>query len=163
MLRRSYFAVPLVIGTLSLPACGARSGSVSCGLEAFTKPLAVKQAFAQGYALSVVPENTPSGLAVRLVAGPAWHANVTSDSTGGWRVTTTGTVSPKADIGYGVLVIDFRNASLGVLAFPGRTVAGAPNLGSLAIGDTIVPLLGVRIDPATIQDPTCPVFPDSLR
>jgi len=152
-----------MLGALALPACGRPAGSASCGLDAFTKPLAVKQAFAQGYALSVVPEATPTALAVRLVAGPAWHANVAKDGTGGWRATTIGTVSKDADIGYGVVVLDFRGAPLGILAFPGRSVAGAASLGTLAIGDTVVPLLGVRIDPAAMQDPKCPVFPDSLR
>ena len=36
-------------------------------------------------------------------------------------------------------------------------------LGRLAIGDTVVPLLGVRLDPAAIQNARCPIFPDSLR
>lgn len=147
---------------VALAACERSTGSASCGLDAFTKPLAVKQAFAQGGALILPPEQVPAGLAVRLVAGPAWHATVTRDGDK-WRVVTLGTVSKAADIGYGVLVVDGHDAALGVLAFPGRTVSGAPDLGSFAIGDTIVPLLGVRVDPAAITDPKCPVFPDSLR
>jgi len=147
----------------ALAACDRSSGSVSCGLDAFTKPLAVKQAFAQGGVVTALPETMPTGLAVRLIAGPAWHASVAGDGGAGWRVTTTGTVAKNADIGYGVVVIDQNNSPLGVLAFPGRSIVGAPELGRLAIADTLVPLLGVRIDAAAIQDSTCPVFPDSLR
>ena len=143
-------------------ACSRSSGSASCGIAALTRPLAVKQSFAEGNVLTVVPENAPRTLPVRLVAGPAWRGNV-AVTDGGWQITTIGTVAKEAHVGYGVLVIDFRNAPVGVLAFDGRAVAGAPGLGSLVIGDTVVPLLGVRMDPQSLQDPRCPVFPDSLR
>ena len=154
---------PTLAALLMLTAACSRSpGSASCGIAALTRPLAVKQSFAEGNELTVVPENAPASLAVRLVAGPAWHGTVSPDGTG-WKVTTIGQVSSEAHVGYGVLVIDFHNAPLGVLAFDGHAIAGAPNLGSLVIGDTVVPLLGVRIDPQVLQDPRCPVFPDSLR
>jgi hypothetical protein len=143
-------------------ACSRKAGSASCGIEALTRPLAVKQSFAEGNVLTTVPDETPATLAVRLVAGPAWQGTVAKDGTG-WRVSTHGVVSKEAHVGYGVLVIDFHDAPLGVLAFDGHSVAGAPDLGTLAIGDTVVPLLGVRIDPRVLQDPPCPVFPDSLR
>lgn len=143
-------------------ACTRTPGSASCGIEALTRPLAVKQSFAEGNVLTVVPDATPANVAVRLVAGPAWRGTVAAEGSG-WRVTTHGTVSGSAHVGYGVLVVDFHGTPLGVLAFDGHSVAGAPALGTLAIGDTVVPLLGVRIDPQVLQDPRCPVFPDSLR
>jgi hypothetical protein len=143
-------------------ACTRTPGSASCGIEALTRPLAVKQSFAEGNVLTVVPDATPATVVVRLVAGPAWRGAVAADGSG-WRVTTHGAVSARAHVGYGVLVVDFHDTPLGVLVFDGRSVAGAPALGMLAIGDTVVPLLGVRIDPHVLQDPKCPVFPDSLR
>jgi len=66
-------------------------------------------------------------------------------------------------VGYGVLVVDYANHPLGVFAFDGRTIVGASKFGTLAIGDTVVPLLAVRINPAVLQHTTCPFFPDSLR
>ena len=66
-------------------------------------------------------------------------------------------------MGYGVLVVDYANHPLGVFAFDGRTIVGASKFGTLAIGDTVVPLLAVRINPAVLQHTTCPFFPDSLR
>jgi hypothetical protein len=143
-------------------ACTRVPGSASCGIEALTRPLAVKQSFAEGNVLTVVPDSTPAALAVRLVAGPAWQGTVVAGGNG-WHVTTHGAVSGTARVGYGVLVVDFHDTPLGVLAFDGHSVAGATALGTLAIGDTVVPLLGVRIDPQVLQDPRCPVFPDSLR
>ncbi|HEY8061475.1 MAG TPA: hypothetical protein VID74_01700 [Gemmatimonadales bacterium] len=143
-------------------ACTRVPGSASCGIQALTRPLAVKQSFAEGNVLTAVPGATPATVVVRLVAGPAWRGTVAAEGSG-WRVTTHGAVSGRAHVGYGVLVLDFHDAPLGVLAFDGHAVAGAPTLGMLAIGDTVVPLLGVRVDPQVLQDSRCPVFPDSLR
>jgi len=134
----------------------------ACGLDALTGPLAVKQSFAEGQSLTTMPGVVPSGLPVRLVAGPAWHGTVL-DSAGRWHVTTHGTVSKQASVGYGVLVVDYHDTPLGVFAFDGRNIVGASKLGTLAIGDTVVPLLAVRVNPAVLQHTTCPFFPDSLR
>ena len=135
---------------------------MACGLDALTGPLSVKQSFAEGRSLTTLPDAVPSGLPVRLVAGPAWHGTVV-DSGGHWHITTHGVVSKQASVGYGVLVVDFHDTPLGVFAFDGRTIVGASKVGTLAIGDTIVPLLAVRINPAVLQHTTCPFFPDSLR
>lgn len=160
---RPAFAVSAVVA-VALAACDKNAGSVSCGIDAFTGPLVVKESFGKGAALTRAPESAPAGLPVRLVAGPAWHATVARDSTSGtWLVTTHGTLSEQAHVGYGVLIVDFDNRALGVLAFDAYSIRGAPELGRFVIGDTIVPLLGVRIDPARIQNAKCPVFPDSLR
>lgn len=161
MFRPAFALGALTIATLA--ACDRNAGSVSCGIDAFTGPLVVKESFGKGAALTRVPDVPPAGLPVRLVAGPAWHASVARDSSGGWLVTTHGTVSKQAHVGYGVLIVDFDNRALGVLAFDAYSIRGAPELGRFVIGDTIVPLLGVRIDPSRIQNAKCPVFPDSLR
>jgi hypothetical protein len=147
----------------TLTACEKNAGSVSCGIDAFTGPLVVKQSFSKGAVLTAVPDAAPAALPVRLVAGPAWRGTVSNDGSGRWLVTTHGTLSKEAHVAYGVLVIDYDNRALGVYAFDGQTVRGAATLGKLAIGDTVVPLLGVRIDQAKIQNAQCPVFPDSLR
>jgi hypothetical protein len=147
----------------SVAGCDRRTGSASCGLDALTGALAVKQSFAEGHVLTALPDSAPPSLAVRLVVGPAWNASVTSDSGSRWRVMTHGTVSREAQVGYGVAIVDYHDNVLGVLAFNGHSVRGAPALGTLVIGDTVVPLLGVRIDPAAVQSPRCPIFPDSLR
>ncbi len=152
-----------ILAAVALSACSRGNGSAACGIQSLTAPLAVKQAFGEGNALGAAPAEAPASLPIRLVAGPAWHGTVTTDSAGGWRVSTTATVSHDAEIGYGVLVIDDDNRALGVLAFNGRAVPGAMHLGELAIADTVVPLLGVRLDAKALRDPTCPIFPDSLR
>ena len=162
MARLPVAALGALLGA-GLAACDKSAGSVSCGIDAITGPLVVKQSFAKGAALAEVPGELPATLPIRLVAGPAWHGTVARDSTGGWLVTMHGTLSKKVRVGYGVLIFDYHDTALGVLAYDAQTIRGATGLGRLAIGDTIVPLLGVRIDPAAIQNAKCPFFPDSLR
>jgi hypothetical protein len=41
-------------------------------------------------------------------------------------------------------------------------VAGAPEIGQVSIGAEMVPLIGIQLDPTKIEDPKCPVFPDSV-
>ena len=153
----------LLLGAAAMiPACTRSPGSVSCGLDALTGPLSVKESFGRGNVLTSVPEVVPASLPIRMVAGPAWRSSVTRDADR-WRVQTLGLVSKELRAGYGVLVTDEGGAPLGVLVFEGRRVPGATDLGSLAIGDTTVPLLGVRINPRALGSSACPVFPDSLR
>ena len=159
--RSGSWALALLTATI-VGACSKGGGSVSCGLAALTGPLTVKESFAQGSALAEPPSIAPAALPVRLVAGPAWRSAITQDGSR-WRVAVLGTVSPLVRAGYGVLVIDPDGAPLGVLAFEGRAVTGAPKLGTLAMGNIMVPLLGVRIDRRAIENAACPIFPDSLR
>ena len=35
-------------------------------------------------------------------------------------------------------------------------------LGTVSLGAVVVPLIGIRVDPERIQEPSCPLFPDSL-
>ena len=127
-----------------------------------TGPLLVLDAFGRGDALAGPPGTVPASLPVRLVAGPVLRGIVGKTDSTGWVVGAEGDVPHDAARGYGVLIVH-EGAAEGVLVFDGQPVSGATVIGSLALGDTIVPLLGVRIDPRTIADTACPVFPDSAR
>ncbi|HEV7366706.1 MAG TPA: hypothetical protein VGN76_12740 [Gemmatimonadales bacterium] len=50
----------------------------------------------------------------------------------------------------------------GVLLYEGTPVEGAPQIGTVSVGNATVPLLGIQLDPAKIEDPRCPFFPDSV-
>ena len=50
----------------------------------------------------------------------------------------------------------------GVLLFEGTPVEAAPHLGLVSVGGKNLPLFGVEVDMAGIQDARCPLFPDSL-
>jgi hypothetical protein len=58
-------------------------------------------------------------------------------------------------------VVDGNADALGVVVFDGPAVLGAPRLGTIALRDTIVPLLGVRLERDQIETSSCPIFPDS--
>lgn len=147
----------------SLAACGpSDQPSVSCGIAAMTGPLVVLESFGRGNGLAAVPSSVPASLPVRLVAGPVLRGIVGKNDSTGWVVGAEGALPQDAATGYGVLIVH-RGEAQGVLVFDGQPVAGATVLGSVALGDTIIPLLGVRVDPAAIADSACPVFPDSAR
>jgi len=53
-------------------------------------------------------------------------------------------------------------APQGVLLFEGTPIEAAPRLGLVSVGGTSIPLFGVEVDMAGIQDVRCPLFPDSI-
>jgi hypothetical protein len=61
-----------------------------------------------------------------------------------------------------VLVLDQNGKARGVLLYEGIPVEGAPEIGTVSLGDSTVPLIGIQLDPAKIEDPACPLFPDTV-
>ncbi|MES1259426.1 MAG: hypothetical protein ABUL71_02440, partial [Gemmatimonadota bacterium] len=96
---------------VTVAGCERGAGSASCGIDALTAPLAVKQSFAEGNALAELPATVPAAVPIRLVAGPAWRGTIASDGNGHWTVTTHGTVSKEARVGFGVLVVDYHDST----------------------------------------------------
>ena len=77
-------------------------------------------------------------------------------------IGVNGTLPTDISPGYGVLILDLQEKPLGVLLYEGQIIEGAPTLGSVSLGARVVPLIGIRVDPERIQEPNCPLFPDSL-
>jgi hypothetical protein len=48
------------------------------------------------------------------------------------------------------------------MLYEGAPVEGAPTIGTISMGSASLPLIGIQLDPAKIEDPRCPLFPDSL-
>jgi hypothetical protein len=48
------------------------------------------------------------------------------------------------------------------MLYEGAPVEGAPPIGTVSVGNVTVPLIGIQVDPAKIEDPRCPFFPDSV-
>jgi hypothetical protein len=160
---RRYLLVAL---TLAL-GCGRspdqnRAGSAACGLAALAGPTALLSQFSvPDQTLASPPRHLPERLVVRLVAGPAYPAIVgRSDSL--WVIGVEGGLPAKVKPGFGVLVLDKSGKARGVLLFEGTPVEGAPEIGTVSVGNTTVPLIGIQLDPAKIEDPRCPFFPDSV-
>ena len=161
---RSLLALSLVM----LSACNrsgdgrASTSSAACGLAALAGPTALLGQFSvPNQTLATPPRNLPERLAVRFVAGPAAPAIVGRvDSL--WMIGVEGTAPANVKPGFGVLVLDQSGRARGVLIYEGAPVEGAPEIGKVAIGDLTAPLIGIQLDPAKIEDPGCPLFPDSL-
>lgn len=153
--------VPLL---LTLAACGqpADRGNPACGLAALAGPTALLTQFSvPRQTLSAPPQRLPERLVARVVAGPALAAIVgRADSQ--LVIGVEGAIPAAIQPGYGVLVLDTTGAARGVMLFEGIPVEGAPPLGTITVGAATLPLIGIQLDPARIEDPRCPFFPDSV-
>jgi hypothetical protein len=137
-------------------------GNPACGIAALAAPNAVLEAFTvPQQSLSVPPARLPERTVARLAAGPAFPALV-GRSDSGVVVGVEGTLPPQSAPAFGVLVVQRGGSTQGVLLFEGTPVEAAPHLGLVSVGGKNLPLFGVEVDMAGIQDARCPLFPDSL-
>jgi hypothetical protein len=155
----------LVLTFLLTAGCtrsGDRPPSAACGLAALAGPTALLGQFSvPDQTLGSPPRTLPERLVVRSVAGPAYSAIVgRADSL--WIIGVEGGLPPNVKPGFGVLVLDPSEKARGVVLYEGTAVEGAPELGRVSVGDITVPLIGIQLDPAKIEDPRCPLFPDSV-
>jgi hypothetical protein len=141
---------------------GDRGSSAACGLAALAGPTALLAQFSiPDQTLSSPPRTLPERVVVRSVAGPAYSAIVgRADSL--WIIGVEGSLPPNVKPGFGVLVLDPNGKARGVVLYEGTPVEGAPELGRVSVGDITVPLIGIQLDPGKIEDPRCPLFPDSV-
>jgi hypothetical protein len=148
-------------------ACGRSpdrdaAGSAACGLAALAGPTALLGQFSvPEQTLASPPRNLPERLVVRLVAGPAYSAIVgRSDSL--WVIGVEGGLPSNVKPGFGVLVLDRDGKARGTMLYEGTPVEGAPQIGTVSVGNASVPLIGIQLDPAKIENPRCPFFPDTV-
>lgn len=153
---------PLLSALLLAAACGdtARSGAnPSCGIAMLAAPTAVLEAFGvPKQTLSEAPRAVPARLPVRVAAGPALAA-IMGQSDSGLVAGVEGTVPAQVTPAYGVLVVERGTGPRGVLLYEGLPVEGAPRLGVVSVQGSTLPLLGVEVEMARIEDPKCPIFP----
>lgn len=157
---------PGIAALFLLLACGRspdRSDeSAACGLAALAGPTALLSQFSvPDQTLASPPRQLPERLVVRLVAGPAYPAIVgRADSL--WVIGIDGRLPPNVKPGFGVLIMDQSGKARGTLLYEGTPVEGAPQIGTISVGNDTVPLIGIQLDPAKIEDPRCPFFPDTV-
>jgi hypothetical protein len=155
----------LLFAFLLIAGCtrsGNRPLSAACGLAALAGPTALLGQFSiADQTLGTPPRTLPERVVVRLVAGPAYPAIVgRADSL--WIIGVEGSLPPNVKPGFGVLVLDPSGKARGVVLYEGTPVEGAPELGRVSVEDLTLPLIGIQLDPAKIEDPRCPLFPDSV-
>jgi hypothetical protein len=112
--------------------------------------------------LSVPPHSLPPRLVARVAAGPAFDAVVGRTSDSALLVGVNGAIPASIKPRFGVLVVDPTNTARGVVIYESDPVRGAPILGTLSIDTLMLPLLGIQLDPARVEDARCPLFPDSI-
>jgi hypothetical protein len=154
-----------LLAALLIPACtgsNERRSSAACGLAALAGPTALLAQFGvPDQTLSAPPRNLPERLVVRQVAGRAYPAIVgRADSL--WIIGLQGQLPPNVKPGFGVLIQDQNRKAAGVMLYEGAPVEGAPEIGTVSVGDATVPLIGIQLDLAKIEDPSCPLFPDTV-
>jgi hypothetical protein len=148
-------------------ACGrspdrGSAGAATCGLAALAGPTALLGQFSiPNQTLGSPPRHLPERLVVRMVAGPAYPA-VVGRSDSFWIIGVEGRLPPQVKPGFGALVLDNSEKARGVLLYEGAPVEGAPQIGTVSVGSATVPLLGIQLDPAKVENPRCPLFPDSV-
>jgi hypothetical protein len=151
-----------------LAACDRSSGgkgaaaAATCGLAALAGPTSLLGQFGvAGQTLDSPPDRLPEHLVVRLVAGPAYPA-ILGRSEAKLVIGVNGGLPPNVKPGFGVLILDTQSKPRGVLLYEGAPVENAPEIGTVSIDNVTVPLLGIQVDPASVEDPRCPLFPDSV-
>jgi hypothetical protein len=145
-------------------SCGKppAAGRAACGLAALAGPTALLTQFGvPRQTLSRAPAQLPERLVARVVAGPALTALVGRADTL-LVIGVEGAIPPAIQPGYGVLVLDQSEKARGLMLYEGLPVEGAPRIGTVTVGPAMLPLIGLQVDPAKIEDPRCPLFPDSV-
>ena len=153
---------PLALVALAAAACQRSPAGAACGFTNVAGATLLLNEFGRpNQTLSAPPRAAPPRLVLRLVAGPA-YPSVIGRSADSLVVGMEGTLPPRVEPGFGVLVLDPTGKPRGILLYESPVIKGAPRLGNVTVGDKVVPLIGIQVDPARIEDPRCPFFPDSV-
>jgi len=158
---RAGFSALLALAALA--GCGSKnSGNYACGIAAVAGHSLILEEFTRpGKTLSVLPQNIPAQLPVRIALGPAFRS-ITGRADSMLIVGMEGTLPPAPPVGWGVLIVNPEGTPLGVMLYQGDPIQGAPRLGTVNAGERNLPLVGLSTTIANFEDPSCPIFPDSL-
>ncbi len=155
----------LVAGSalLVLAGCSGKAGNYGCGFAAVAgQSMLLDQFTRPGTVVANLPTDIPEALPVRIALGPAFTSIVGKADTM-LVVGVQGTLPATPVAGFGVIVLNPQDRVLGVLLYEGQVIKDAPVLGSVNAAGRDVPLIGIRLDLAQFEKPSCPIFPDSLR
>ncbi|MFN8651490.1 MAG: hypothetical protein U0133_20595 [Gemmatimonadales bacterium] len=156
---------PYLASLALLAACGPSKGggNPACGLTAIAGATMLLQEFAvEGQTLGDPPTSLPPHLVARVAVGPAFDAVVGRTADSGWVIGVDGDLPPTIKPGFGVLVLDRAGKARGVMIYESDPVKDAPLIGKLSVDSLMLPLIGIQLDPAKVEDPRCPLFPDSI-
>ncbi len=149
----------LLLLVSAVAACGERASGVACGISSLAGAVMILDQFSTpGQALSSSPPTMPEQLPVRVAAGPVVRGLVgRADSL---LVIGIDEPLPATPVpGFGVMVVSPAGVVQGVVLFEGIPIDGAPHLGTIHAADREIPLIGLQVNLARIEDPRCPLFP----
>ena len=158
----------LLVLLCAASACGGgdNPGGASCGIAAMVGPTQLLNQFTiPQMTLSRPPRSLPERLPARIAAGAAFSSVVgaSAEADSVLLVGVEGRVPANFVLGFGVLVVTPSGTPEGIMLYQGPPIEGAPQLGTVNFDAMSAPLLGVEADSSVYEDPSCAVFPDSLR
>lgn len=150
---------------LMVAACaGPRSGNYGCGIAAVAgQSLLIEEFTREGRVLGEPPASLPEVIPVRMALGEAYRAIVGRTDSVTLVIGVEGAMPATPVPGFGVLVVSAEGTTQGVVLYEGKPIEGAPELGTVSVGERSLPLIGLRTDVTQFEDKSCPIFPDSLR
>ena len=159
-----------VLALAALAACGGpRSGSPACGLALLAGPTLIVQRLGDARALLLdAPRGLPDRLPLRIVGHGDQSTMLVGYQQGQLVLRTDGDTLPAVftnkggndSTGYALLVADdSTNRVEGALVYESqRPPASFPHLGSLTDGSRTIPLFGVKVDWASMNNLACPLL-----
>jgi hypothetical protein len=144
---------------------GDRARSPTCGIAQLAGPALIQQQLANlSYVLTEAPRGLPASLPARVVfvgEGPKPPPGEVLIAYSGNHLVMgyQGAGFPAGPGGYGLLVVDdSTRRAQGVLVYESQVPRNYPELGTVTGADRSIPLFGVRVDWAGVNNPRCPLL-----
>ncbi|HUC42055.1 MAG TPA: hypothetical protein VMR92_14525 [Gemmatimonadales bacterium] len=154
--------IPLLM-LLAAAACtrgGGTSGSPTCGIALLAGPSMITSQLSNARAVVTdPPRGLPDSLPVLVIQqkNDRGAVIVGRDAEGKVSMQFRGPAFPQR--GYGLLVVDDTSQrAMGVLVLDQELPAGHPAIGTVIGSSIALPLYGVRVDWASVNNPRCPLF-----
>lgn len=151
--------------TAWIGCAGDRARSPTCGIAQLAGPALIQQQLANvSYVLTEAPRGLPASLPARVVfvgEGPKPQQGEVLIAHSGNQLVMgyQGSGFPAPPGGYGLLVVDdSTQRAQGVLVYESQVPQNYPQLGTVADGNRSIPLFGVRVDWAGVNNPRCPLL-----
>lgn len=148
---------------LAAAACtrgGGTSGSPTCGIALLAGPSLITSQLSNARAVVTdPPRGLPDSLPVLVIQqkNDRGAVIVGRDAEGKVSMQFRGPAFPQR--GYGLLVVDDTSQrAMGVLVLDQELPAGHPAIGTVIGSSIALPLYGVRVDWASVNNPRCPLF-----
>ena len=147
-------------------ACaGDRTRAPTCGIAQLAGPALIQQQLVNlPYVVTEAPRGLPPSLPARVVfvgQGPKPQQGRVLIAYSGSHLVMgyEGDGFPPAPGGYGLLVVDdSTRRAQGVLVYESQVPRNYPELGTVTGADRGIPLFGVRVDWAGVNNPRCPLL-----